>query len=100
MAPEVFGSETWYTAKVDVYSYGIIMYILLTRNLSPYGEDILPFRIIGAVSDGDRPVIPDIYSSSESQQVQRYVSLMKRSWHQQPELRPTFKEITRELMNI
>ena len=57
MAPEVLMSSPTYDSKVDVYSFGIFMWELLTGDM-PY-KDQKPHEIIAFVTDGGRPPLPD-----------------------------------------
>lgn len=88
MAPEVIEHRP-YDRKADVYSFGIVLWELLTGQL-PY-ENLTPLQAaIGVVQKGLRPKIP------------RYahpmiVDLLKKCWLQDPSLRPEFSEITRLL---
>jgi serine/threonine protein kinase len=54
-APEVLQGQQ-YDVKADVYSFGIILWELLTRK-RPYADENF-MRVITAVIDGKRPPIP------------------------------------------
>jgi serine/threonine protein kinase len=54
MAPEVLDGQK-YDEKVDVYSYGICLYELLTRRIPYDGSGLEPVSIAVAVSKGRRP---------------------------------------------
>ncbi|ELU17132.1 hypothetical protein CAPTEDRAFT_146577, partial [Capitella teleta] len=81
MSPELLQSGQIST-KADVYSFGIILWEMLTR-LNPY-EGSTSFQIIDKTRKGHRPVIPE--SCPENLE-----SLIRACWAQNPALRPQFK---------
>ncbi|CAJ2675812.1 unnamed protein product [Trifolium pratense] len=91
MAPEVIQHKP-YNHKADVFSFGIILWELLTRKL-PY-EDLSPLQAaIGVVHKDLRPEIPrDTHP--------KLVELIHRCWHKDPCLRPDFSEIIKFLQHI
>lgn len=54
MAPEVLDGQ-WYNEKVDVYSYGIVLFEILARRIPYDGSGLEPVSIAVAVSKGRRP---------------------------------------------
>lgn len=88
-APELLTTEnkTRYSVKVDVYSFGIVLWELWERK-RPYEELYSRFDIIDAVREGRRPPI-----SSTCPPAFRF--LIQRCWHEQPARRPTFAYIVR-----
>lgn len=90
-APELLTSTTKarYTVKVDVYSYGMVLWELWERK-RPYEELYSRFDIIDAVRAGRRPAISGNCPAA-------YRSLIQRCWHDQPARRPTFAYIVRYL---
>ena len=84
MAPEEHRNEVISTA-VDVYSYGVMLWEMLTRGIPFEGRD--PVQIIYAVAmKGERPTIPEGTPSALE-------ALIERCWAQDPKDRPTFSEI-------
>ncbi|KAK7283439.1 hypothetical protein RIF29_12955 [Crotalaria pallida] len=91
MAPEVIGHKP-YDHKADVFSFGIVLWELLTRKL-PY-EHLSPLQAaVGVVQKGLRPEIPEHTHPM-------LVELLHRCWHQDPSLRPNFSEILEFLLHV
>ncbi|VFQ60404.1 unnamed protein product [Cuscuta campestris] len=91
MAPEVIGHQP-YDHKVDVFSFGILMWELLTGKL-PY-EHLTPLQAaVGVAQKGLRPIVPVSTHPLVA-------DLIKRCWDEDPSLRPEFSEITKDLQNI
>jgi serine/threonine protein kinase len=90
-APELLTAtaKARYTVKVDVYSYGMVLWELWERK-RPYEELYSRFDIIDAVRAGRRPPIGSGCPAA-------YRSLIQRCWHEQPARRPTFAYIVRYL---
>ncbi|KYR00206.1 WD-40 repeat-containing protein [Tieghemostelium lacteum] len=90
MAPESFKGEK-YTEKVDIYSYSIILWELLTCR-DPYcGMEPLKMAFVAAMEDYRPPLqgIPDYWQS-----------LIIKCWNPIPTQRPTFTEILQLLDSI
>ncbi|KAL6330992.1 hypothetical protein AAG906_009420 [Vitis piasezkii] len=89
MAPELFNSKNdLVTEKVDVYSFGIVMWELLTGE-EPYGKLSSEEIIAGIIKGNLRPKIPTCDPA--------WRSLMERCWSSDPGSRPDFSEIAKEL---
>lgn len=91
MAPEVFASDN-YTRKVDVYSYGVILWEMITRQ-EPYEEIGFVHEIAERVRDGYRPEMPEYVPAAIE-------SLVQDCWHTDPAERPTFIDIIGRLKEI
>lgn len=91
MAPEIT-KQALYDQRADIFSFGVIMWELLTRQ-EPYpGITGLPLAMAVATR-GLRPPIP-AYCPAE------WAALMVRAWDTNPTMRPTFDFIQRELMRM
>eukprot|EP01112_Ceratiomyxa_fruticulosa_P014571 TRINITY_DN4189_c0_g3_i1.p1 TRINITY_DN4189_c0_g3~~TRINITY_DN4189_c0_g3_i1.p1 ORF type:complete len:481 (-),score=105.34 TRINITY_DN4189_c0_g3_i1:104-1546(-) len=91
-APEILRNER-YTERIDVYSFGIIMWELLTRQ-TPY-HDVNQGAIIGLVAfnkPGIRPTLPPPTPESDA-----YMRLMIECWDGEPGKRPSIDEVLRRL---
>ncbi|KAG9147490.1 hypothetical protein Leryth_007295 [Lithospermum erythrorhizon] len=84
MAPEVIEHKA-YDHKADVFSFGVVLWELLTGKL-PY-DYLTPLQAaIGVVQKGLRPIIPKHTNV-------RFAELLERCWQQDPTLRPDFTEV-------
>ncbi|CAB4296097.1 unnamed protein product [Prunus armeniaca] len=91
MAPEVIEHKP-YDHKADVFSFGVVLWELLTGKL-PY-ENLTPLQAaVGVVQKGLRPTIPRHTNPM-------LMELMERCWQQEPSLRPEFSEIVKMLQHI
>jgi len=90
MAPEILNRED-YDSKVDVYSFGIILYELVFRQM-PFGElDECSFST--TVASGGRP---DIDCAPDGCPIV-IVGLMQACWEHEPTDRPPFSDIAASL---
>ncbi|KAI3671806.1 hypothetical protein L2E82_53252 [Cichorium intybus] len=93
MAPELLnGSSTRVSEKVDVFSFGIAMWEMLTEE-EPYADMHCGAIIGGIVSNTLRPPIPERCD-------RRWKALMEECWSYDPIDRPSFTEITNKLQGM
>nr|XP_009802147.1 PREDICTED: probable serine/threonine-protein kinase DDB_G0267514 isoform X2 [Nicotiana sylvestris] len=91
MAPEVIEHRP-YDHKADVFSFGIVLWELLTGEI-PYAC-LTPLQAaIGVVQQGLRPAIPEHAHP-------KLVELLQKCWQQDPTQRPDFSEILDILQHL
>ncbi|OHS97566.1 CAMK family protein kinase [Tritrichomonas foetus] len=83
MSPELLNNDVHYTEKVDIYSFGIVVYFILTRGC-------LPKLSIGDILRGQRIPIPKDMNSFYRNMIERCLSFS-------PNDRPTFSDLLNEL---
>ena len=97
MAPEVMNGDE-YGRKVDVFSFGIIMYEIVTNNL-PYPDSILElneFKFIKLILE--KKLRPKF---NESMKIKPSIQeLIEKCWSDEPSERPTFAQIFNKLTAI
>ncbi|OVA16318.1 Phox/Bem1p [Macleaya cordata] len=93
MAPELLsGKSNMVTEKIDVYSFGIVMWELLTGE-EPYADMHCASLIGGIVHNSLRPEVPS-WCDPE------WKSLMESCWASEPGERPSFSEISQRLRKM
>jgi len=93
-SPELLKGE-YPTCKADMYSYGICLWQLLTRE-KPYGNDNMYVVIFGVVSYNLRP---EITEDMERRNV-KYVRLIRKLWRAELTERPSPREVIKRLCAI
>ncbi|GLT36074.1 hypothetical protein SLA2020_104790 [Shorea laevis] len=93
MAPELLsGKSNMVSEKIDVYSFGIVMWELLTGE-EPYADMHCASIIGGIVNNTLRPKIPS-WCDPE------WKALVEKCWASDPSERPSFSEIAQKLRNM
>lgn len=95
VAPEVLMHYP-YTSSADVYSYGMVLWEMLSAK-TPFSEENYSLKKLGeAVTEMDaRPIIPRPNQSNWFDE--QYIDLIERCWKKDPKERPTFDEIVGQL---
>lgn len=97
MAPEVTLGKP-YNEKCDVYSFGILMYELISEKWSPYGQTSFNIELKVAMDQSFRPAIPDQWYESEVLHDCAY--LMQVCWSAESAERPSFAHIRTSLQEL
>ncbi|KAG2372881.1 hypothetical protein C9374_013088 [Naegleria lovaniensis] len=100
MAPEMFSSAASSGEKADVYSFGMVMYELVTH-LIPFHDVSNPFAVASHVISGMRPKIDKQDELAKSSPIlECFIKLVSICCLQDPDERPTFADILNELRSI
>lgn len=91
MAPEVVKNQS-YTEKVDVYSYGIVIWTIAS-NKPPYKGYDKALHRTRVVDNRERPKIDITWP-------QEFSDLLELCWHENSEIRPSFSKISVTLDHI
>ncbi|OHT05373.1 hypothetical protein TRFO_05957 [Tritrichomonas foetus] len=98
MAPEMLIGDAQYDLSIDVYSFGILLYQLVTGKIPFYdffarnrGASI--FQLTKWVTTGNRPSFKDVNINKDFQE------LMESCWAETPNDRPTFDDVCDILLN-
>ena len=88
MSPEIM-EQKQYGAPVDVYSFGMLLWSMLTRRM-PFADKQM-LQIMHAVTKGnERPALPSMCG-------QALATLITRCWSKAPNERPEFRDIVHQL---
>jgi serine/threonine protein kinase len=88
VAPEVLRGKP-YTQAADIYSFGMIMYFMLTGR-QPFENRAHDQELALNICNGIRPEIPEIPGLKSK----LYIGLMKKCWNSNPDNRPDVKLIS------
>ncbi len=94
-APEILEYTSEYTAKVDVYSFAMVLYESITkrRPFQDVTEGVL--EISRLVKEGRRPSFGDLRASQFGYLT--LTQLMQRAWHQEAMKRPSSYDILQQM---
>jgi hypothetical protein len=84
-APEMYQDEVPCTTKCDVFSFGLVLYEILTRK-PVFRPSELPFPVIRRLRIRDLPGLPMEHGRLMQ-------DLIRKCWESDPEKRPSFQEI-------
>lgn len=91
MAPEIIEHKA-YDQKADVYSFGIVLWELLTGSV-PY-QDRTPLQAaVGVVQNGLRPDIPPSTPAG-------IADIMRLCWQREPSVRPSFETLKKKFEDM
>ncbi|CAB4439856.1 unnamed protein product [Rhizophagus irregularis] len=85
VAPEVLRGKP-YTQAADIYSFGMIMYFIITGR-QPFDDCAHDEKLALQICSGIRPEIPELKSN-------QYIDLMKKCWDSDPDNRPNVELIS------
>ncbi|KAH7721722.1 kinase domain protein [Aphelenchoides avenae] len=91
MAPEALKTGA-FTAKTDIWSYGILLYELYSAGSLPFPH-VQPYEQLGVLERGERPEQPESCPD-------HVYDLMRRCWQAEPDERPTALELKQYLEGI
>ncbi|KAH8263017.1 hypothetical protein KR044_003275 [Drosophila immigrans] len=92
MAPEIILGMN-FTDKCDVYSYGLMLWEVMSRKKPYYNWENQHTMTIFCSSVGSRPDVDDVNGIEYSEQIK---SLITNCWDPDPEKRRSMKELIRE----
>lgn len=81
-----------FTTKSDVWSFGVLLWELMTRGAPPY-PDVNSFDIAIYLLQGRRLLQPEYCPDA-------LYEVMLKCWHPKPELRPAFSELVSDISTI
>lgn len=92
MSPESIAKHT-YSVKTDVYAYGITLFEICAMGEIPLAE--LPINEV-ALKRRDENLVPELPKHTP----EIIQDICKQCWETDPDLRPTFKMIVKQLQKI
>ena len=95
MAPEIIDGSTGYTKAVDIYSFGLLMYYCITKQI-PF-KSKQAYQVFSAVRSGFKPIMKDEYKNNfgNDEIYCKIVAIMQRCWQFRAEDRPrNFKMVS------
>ncbi|OWA51208.1 Fibroblast growth factor receptor-like protein 1 [Hypsibius exemplaris] len=93
IAPEAL-QDNYYTTESDVWSYGVLIWEIMTFGQTPYGpSNITPEALLQFFATGQRLEAPPNCPAEMS-------NLMQCCWNEEPRMRPTFQGISAHLLSL
>ncbi|KAL0368165.1 UNVERIFIED_CONTAM: Serine/threonine-protein kinase EDR1 [Sesamum calycinum] len=92
MAPEVLRNDPADEKKADVYSFGVILWELVTHKI-PW-DNLNSMQVIGAVGFMNQRL--EIPKDVEPE----WASIIESCWHSEPQSRPSFQELMEKLKDM
>ena len=104
IAPEVI-QGTVYTRKIDVYSFGIVMYEVFTGHKPYFEEKNKNIVMLKVANNPDYRPVTDMNDVQESEMdlhglMKKIIALVNSCWAQSPDNRPEFEEARAVLEDI
>ncbi|XP_034098466.1 putative mitogen-activated protein kinase kinase kinase 7-like isoform X1 [Drosophila albomicans] len=100
MAPEIV-EVSKYTEKCDVYSFGIILWEVMSRKKPFYNlENKTSYFILNKVIEGLRPDVNDLNDVNGIQNSAQIKMWITNCWDADPEKRPTMHELMTNFTHI
>ena len=94
MAPEVLDNKP-YTLKADVYSFGIVLWEILSRE-PPFADYSLQKIMYNVINYKERPPLAKVAKGCPKE----LIMIMKACWEHEPEKRPDFSDVIEGLQAI
>ncbi|KAH9524150.1 hypothetical protein Btru_048252 [Bulinus truncatus] len=85
-------SERKYSFKSDVWSFGVVMYEVITYGCEPY-PDLIGDEIVQTIQQGQRMDKPKHGRYGPIDVPEKFFDLMSQCWETLPDNRPTFKKL-------
>lgn len=87
-----------YDFSCDMFSFGMVLFELLTENMTPYGS-LAEHRVNSQVAEDAlfRPQFPASMEQSNSKCISLYVQLVKQCWQHQSTARPNASQVVQTL---
>ena len=88
MAPEIIDGSTGYTKSVDIYSFGLLMYYCITKQVPFKSKRV--YQVFSTVRSGLKPIMKDEYKKKfgNDEIYCKIVGVMQRCWQFRAEDRP------------
>ena len=95
MAPQVVSGHQ-YTQKADVYSFGIVLWEIASRQ-APYRSKSIPILDVPGPQVAQQVLQKDIRPVIPVETPPKFAVLIQKCWDRQPEKRPSFNQILNQL---